>query len=231
MTYCNRIVRMIALSLLSTAAAAPAFAEQSPIVVELFTSQGCSSCPPANENLIKISNRPGVLALSFSVTYWDYLGWKDTYGMPEFTERQVAYEPALGQPGPYTPQMVVNGRATIVGNRLSQVEALVAAARPMKGPALLLKGNRVQIGSSDSTSPADIWLVRYDPKIESLPVARGENGGSNLRHTHIVRQLHRLGTWDGGKISIGLPISEPGLKTAVLVQEPNGGQILAAVTE
>src|SRR5262249_57419236 len=82
-----------------------------PVVVELFTSQGCSSCPPANANLIELSKRSDVLALSFSVTYWDYLGWKDIFGKPEFTERQAVYEPALGERGSFTPQMVIDGRA------------------------------------------------------------------------------------------------------------------------
>jgi hypothetical protein len=92
-------------------------------VVELFTSQGCSSCPPANANLIKLSKRDDVLALSFAVTYWDYLGWKDSFGKREFTDRQAVYEPALGQSGSYTPQMVVNGRTTTVGNNLAENQA------------------------------------------------------------------------------------------------------------
>src|SRR4051812_13355918 len=103
---------MLFSSLAAVAAMPVAAADRQLTVVELFTSQGCSSCPPANANLIKISNRKNVLALSFSVTYWDYLGWKDTSGKPEFTERQIAYEPALRQPGPNTPQMVFNGSAT-----------------------------------------------------------------------------------------------------------------------
>jgi hypothetical protein len=206
-------------------------ADRSPTVVELFTSQGCSSCPPANANLGKISRRPDVLALSFSVTYWDYLGWKDTFGKPEFTQRQITYEPALNQPGPYTPQMVVNGLATTVGNRLDDVEALLAAAQPLNGPSLALRGGTVQVGSSETTLPADVWLIRYDPAIEAVPVARGENRGSTLPHTHVVRRLDRLGMWNGRRASFTLPASEHGLKTAVLVQRPNGGPILSAVTD
>jgi hypothetical protein len=93
-----------------------------PTVVELFTSQGCSSCPPANANLAALSDRPGVLALSFSVTYWDQLGWKDTFAKPEFTERQVNYEPRLDHDGPFTPQIVVDGRADTIGNRLTALD-------------------------------------------------------------------------------------------------------------
>ena len=108
------------------AAMAGAAAARPLTVVELFTSQGCSSCPPANANLAKLRDRPGVLALSFNVTYWDYLGWKDTFGKPEFTARQRTYEAPLGESGPFTPQVVVNGAADTVGNRLSAIEALIA---------------------------------------------------------------------------------------------------------
>lgn len=205
---------------------------RSPTVVELFTSQGCSSCPPANANLIKISDRADVLALSFSVTYWDYLGWKDTYGKPEFTRRQVDYQPALRQPGPYTPQMVVNGSTTVVGNDLSEVESLLADARPSKGPALAFKQDRIEIGNgTNAAGDADVWLIRYDPKVEAVPVARGENGGTTLQHTHVVRHLDRLGAWDGTRTSFALPEHQAGLKTAVLVQGRNGGAILSAITD
>ncbi|MDL2409096.1 DUF1223 domain-containing protein [Rhizobium calliandrae] len=218
-------------SLAATAAMPVAAADRQPTVVELFTSQGCSSCPPANANLIKISNRKYVLALSFSVTYWDYLGWKDTYGKPEFTERQVTYEPALRQAGPYTPQMVFNGATTAVGNSLPEVESLLAETPPLNGPALAFNKDHIEVGSGSDAGNADVWLVRYDPRVEAVPVARGENGGATLQHTHVVRRLVRLGTWDGTKTSFPLPIPDVGLKTAVLVQKVNGGRILSAITD
>src|SRR5262245_51564795 len=108
-------------------------ADGQPTVVELFTSQGCSSCPPANANLAILSDRPGILALSFGVTYWDQLGWKDTFAKPEFTARQVTYEGPLNRDGPFTPQMVVDGRTDTVGNRLADVEGLIAAAGDKRG--------------------------------------------------------------------------------------------------
>lgn len=217
---------------MAVAAAVPAAAtERSPIVVELFTSQGCSSCPPANANLIKLSQRSDVLALSFSVTYWDYLGWKDTYGKPEFTQRQVDYEPPLRQPGPYTPQMVVNGSATAVGNSLSEVQQLISETPPLNGPALAFGQDRIEVGARPGTGDADVWLVRYDPQTEAVPVARGENSGTTLQHTHVVRRLERLGNWTGEKTSFTLPRQQAGLKTAVLVQRPNGRAILAAITD
>ncbi len=232
MTYFGRIGRFALFSSLGAFAAFPvAAADRQPTVVELFTSQGCSSCPPANANLIKISNRKDVLALSFSVTYWDYLGWKDTYGKPEFTERQVTYEPALRQAGPYTPQMVFNGATTAVGNSLSEVEALLAETTPLNGPALAFNKDRVEVGSSSDAGNADVWLVCYDPRVEAVPVARGENSGATLQHTHVVRRLDRLGTWNGSKASFSLPQGNAGLRTAVLVQRPNGGPILSAITD
>jgi hypothetical protein len=204
---------------------------QSPTVVELFTSQGCSSCPPANSNLIKISNRPGILALSFSVTYWDKLGWKDTYGKPEFTERQVLYEPGLNKQGPYTPQMVFDGRSTVIGNRMSEIETALADSQPKKGPTVTLSKRSVEIGPYKYSSTADVWLVRYDPSVKSVPIERGENQGSTLQHAHVVRSLQRLGIWNGKEIYFNLPAREKGLKTAILVQEPNGGIILSAASE
>src|SRR3569623_2364930 len=120
-------------------------ANSPPVVVELFTSQGCSSCPPANANLIELSKRPDVLALSFAVTYWDYLGWKDIFDKPEYTDRQVAYEKPLGQQGPYTPQMVVNGTATVVGNRLAEVQNLIDRTARLSGPEINLSAGEVKL--------------------------------------------------------------------------------------
>ena len=222
---------VMSVSVLLGIAAPATAASKSPVVVELFTSQGCSSCPPANANLIKLSGRPGVLALSFAVTYWDYLGWKDTFDKPEYTDRQSAYEPSLGQTGPYTPQMVVNGTVTTVGRSFSEIDALVANARPLDGPSVALKPGSVMIGAAEAPkSGADVWLVNYDPKIVEVPVGRGENTGHTLPHTHVVHNLQRLGTWNGAASSFNFSSPKDGLLTAILVQGVNGGPILAAAT-
>ncbi|MGV8853365.1 MAG: DUF1223 domain-containing protein [Devosia sp.] len=212
---------------------APTVAEaQPPVVVELFTSQGCSSCPPANANLITLSQRSDLLVLSFAVTYWDRLGWKDTFGKPEFTDRQAVYEPALAQFGPYTPQMVVNGRTTAVGIRLPEVEALIASATPLSGPSLALDAAKLSIGTGTAPSGgADIWRVTYDPRTRSVPVGRGENAGHTLAHTHVVHDLERLGSWTGKARTLCLAAAPQGLHTAILIQQPNGGPILAAITD
>ncbi|WP_421759027.1 DUF1223 domain-containing protein [Devosia sp.] len=217
---------------LAASAAPVAAASRQPVVVELFTSQGCSSCPPANANLIELSKHDDVLVLSFAVTYWDYLGWKDSFGKAEFTDRQRIYEPALGQSGPYTPQMVVNGAATVVGNNLAEIESLVESAAPPTTVDVQLLDGRVDIGQG--TAPAggaDVWLVSYDPGIVQVPVGRGENSGRTLPHTHVVHTLDHLGQWTGAAGSFNIGKAEAGLRTAVLIQQKNGGKILAAVTE
>ena len=204
---------------------------RSPVVVELFTSQGCSSCPPANANLIALSERSDLLVLSFAVTYWDRLGWKDTFGKPEFTERQVVYEPPLQQFGPYTPQMVVNGAATVVGNRLAEVEALIAVTEPLSGPTLDLGTAMVSIGTGVAPpAGADVWRVTYDPNVVEVPIGRGENTGRTLAHTHVVHSLDNLGTWTGSALDLPIDPASQGLRTAILIQAKNGGPLLAAVT-
>jgi hypothetical protein len=214
--------------------AGPALAE-SPIVVELFTSQGCSSCPPANANLATISDRPDVLALSFGVTYWDYLGWKDSFARPEFTNRQYAYVQALHRATAYTPQMVVNGSMELIGNSLDEIDRKIAAARndvPTAVPNITLDSGKVMIGTGSAPEDAaDVWLVHYDPNIVQVPVARGENGGRTLPHKNVVHDLTRLGGWTGEAVSFDLPPAGDGLKTAILVQSAYTGPILAAAKD
>ncbi|MBW6420242.1 DUF1223 domain-containing protein [Rhizobium sp. XQZ8] len=215
------------------AGAAPALAEtKNPVVVELFTSQGCSSCPPANANLVKLSKEPDILALSFAVTYWDYLGWRDIFDKQEFTDRQTRYEPSLGVDGPFTPQMVINGRSSIIGQDLKEIRATIAAQQRLPGPALSFKSNAVVVAAGDRPkAAADIWLVKYDAGVVTVPVARGENAGEKLPHAHVVRELTRLGSWSGDAVSLPVSKAEAGKKRAVLVQEPDGGKILAALTD
>jgi hypothetical protein len=216
-----------------TAIAEPA--AQSPVVVELFTSQGCSSCPPANANLAAVADRPDVLALSFGVTYWDYLGWKDSFAKPEFTNRQYAYEQALHRATAFTPQMVVNGDMDLIGNSAEELDRKIAAASnhaPASAPRVELSANMVTIGAASAPEDiADVWLVRYDPNIVQVPVARGENGGRTLPHKNVVHEMMRLGGWTGQAVSFDLPQAAEGLKTAILVQSAYTGPILAAAKD
>ena len=231
----SKLTRLATLAAGLAALALPAAAraaERQPVVVELFTSQGCSSCPPANANLATLSERPGILALSFGVTYWDYLGWKDTFARPDYTARQRVYEGPLGEGGQFTPQMVVEGRHSTVGNDLSQVEHLVADSRRSASPALSWTGGGISVGSGAAPSGgADVWLVRYDPHVVQVPVKRGENGGRTLPHKNVVRDLRLVGHWTGHPETLRFSRSDGGLKTAVLVQGRGGGPILAAASE
>lgn len=213
-------------ALAGTAQAQPA----QPVVVELYQSQGCSSCPPANANLNAIAGRPDVLALSFAVTYWDRLGWKDRFAQPAFTARQWDYARAAGRAQVATPQVVVNGdRTTIVGANRAQLEQRIAGARRAGGPAITAVRGRVAIGRGATPAPATVWLVRYDPRTRAVAIRAGENGGRTLPHRNIVRSLQRIGTWTGAPASFALPASpDPALRAAVLVQRGPGGLIAAA---
>ncbi len=214
------------------AASAGAPAPAAPLtVVELFTSQGCSSCPPANANLAKLSERPDILALSFGVTYWDDLGWKDTFASKAYTARQWDYAHGLRHSQVWTPQVVVNGRTDVVGVTLGEIEKAVREAR-IPGPAatITLSGSSVTVASARKPErPAQVWLVRYDPATVQVPVKRGENTGKTLPHKNVVKELVRLGGFDGAAETLTLPPpSRPDLKTAILVQSGPGGPILAA---
>jgi hypothetical protein len=225
-----------ALALAATAGGALAEpVQQSPVVVELFTSQGCSSCPPANANLTAIADRPDVLALSFGVTYWDYLGWKDSFAKPEFTNRQYAYVQALHRATAYTPQMVVNGAMDLIGNSAEELDRFIDTARKdaaAAAPSIAFDSGKVILGAGAAPEDgADVWLVRYDPNIVQVPVARGENGGRTLPHKNVVRAFTRLGGWTGERTSFDLPAAPNGLRTAVLVQSAYTGPILAAAIE
>jgi hypothetical protein len=202
-----------------------------PVVVELFQSQGCSSCPPANANLIKLSQRSDVLALSFGVTYWDQLGWKDTFASPQYTARQWDYAHALRHDNVFTPQVVVNGRIDGVGAQPGEIEQLMQRAeRPAGGPTLSIGGGAVMVGAAGRPAKAaDVWLVRYDPRVVQVAIQRGENSGRTLPHRNVVRELVRLGAWNGQAARFTLPAShDPALSTAVLVQTSGAGPILAA---
>ncbi len=209
-----------------SAAAAPPFT-----VVELFTSQGCSSCPPANANVAKLSNRPDILALSFGVTYWDSLGWKDTFASKAYTDRQWDYARGLRHDNVATPQVVINGRRDVVGATPGEIERAAAATAPVAGgPALTLSADRVSLAAAARPArPAVVWLVRYDPSTVQVPVRRGENTGKTLPHKNVVRELVRLGAFDGRAETLKLPAAtNAALKTAILVQAGPGGPILAA---
>ena len=201
-----------------------------PVVLELFQSQGCSSCPPANANLNALADRPEILALSFSVTYWDYLGWKDRFARPEFTQRQQAYAASGRSDGVYTPQFVINGRSALVGADRNVLARAIGAAGPVHGaPAVEIKGDTIELAAGIPGSSAQILLVTYDPRVRAVPIKAGENSGRTLPHRNIVSGLRNLGRWNGTAQRIALPPhGDAALARAVLLQQGEGGPILAA---
>jgi hypothetical protein len=210
-------------------AATPALAAPSPVVIELYQSQGCSSCPPADANVNAIADRPGLLVLSFGVTYWDALGWKDTFADPADTKRQWDYAHGLGHAEVATPEVVVDGKSDLVGNDPRELAAAIRGAGPPSGAAVSVQAGRVSIAAGRAPAGgADVWLVRYDPRTLNVTVKRGENGGKTLPHRNVVRQLARIARWTGVGVSFAAPKPDPVLKTAILVQAANGGPILAA---
>jgi hypothetical protein len=199
------------------------------VVLELFTSQGCSSCPPADRAVAKAADRADVIALSFNVTYWNHLGWKDTFSRPEFTARQVAYAKALGHGAPFTPQVVAGGRTDAVANTPAKVDALIARGRTQATTMLTAAAGKVTVAAGVAPRRgADVWLVRYDPRLLEVPVKAGENGGKTLPQRNVVRSLERLGGWQGKATTFAAPAADPLLRSVVLVQTVDGGPILAA---
>jgi hypothetical protein len=224
------IIHGLILGGLALAASSVQAAPRPPLtVVELFQSQGCSSCPPANANLIALSDRPDLLTLSFGVTYWDQLGWKDTFASPQYTARQWDYARGLHHAQVYTPQVVVNGKADITGRDKAELESLIRREANASAPPVEMADGQVRLGSG-RPGRYDIWLVRFNPRIENVPIARGENGGLTLPHKNVVRQLVKLGVWNGTPAQFALPAAaQQGLQNAILVQAGPGGAIIAAV--
>jgi hypothetical protein len=214
-------------------AASPTLAAAKPpvVVVELYTAQGCASCGEANAYVEKLAARADILALTFPVDYWDYLGWPDTFAKPEFAERQKAYVAKLSLREPYTPQVVVDGRAQAGGLQTEKVEKLIdqAGATGRRSPDIAFIGDRrvdVGVGPVPRTG-AEVWLVRFDPREQDVVVKKGDNRGQTVEHINVVREIRKLGVWRGRPAAYRLPVArEDGLATAILVQGAKGGRII-----
>lgn len=208
-------------------------------VVELFTSQGCSSCPPADALFASYAQRRDVVALSFPVDYWDYLGWKDTLASPKFTARQRDYAAQRGDGEVYTPQVVVDGTVRAVGSNAAAVEKAVetSAARCANSPVSLsvAADTKSYDLAIDSRSPGQpdgmVWVVVIKPTV-SVTVARGENRGRMLTYHNVVRDIVPVGRWENGHARFSVEkASLPATgdeRSAVLVQQGKGGPIVAA---
>ena len=207
-----------------------------PVVVELFTSQGCSSCPPADEFLSELAMRPDVIALSLHVDYWDYIGWKDPYGSPMITKRQRRYAAALGLPYVFTPQIIVDGGKSMVGSDRGAVETAIAAARARQRTVDVSfrpdGGGVVVIAAGKAPAAgATVWQAIYDEERET-EVKRGENAGRTIRNVNVVRSFERLGTWTGERLEIPLSLGNAAARgrygCVVFVQEGRSGPIIGA---
>ncbi|MGX9847393.1 DUF1223 domain-containing protein [Limimaricola litoreus] len=223
---------MAALSMAGWLASGPALAD-SPVVVELFTSQGCSSCPPADEMVRDLAGREEVIALGLHVDYWDYIGWADIFAQPEFTKRQKSYAAAAGERMVYTPQFVVGGVERIVGAKPMKVMDAVldrAEAPARVELSVAREGETLRIAArrlDGRPVPLLVQLVRYRPQA-SVAIERGENAGHELHYANIVTSWSLLLRWNGSEeLEVTAPV-EGALPGAVIVQEEGPGAILAA---
>jgi hypothetical protein len=232
---------VLAFAGLGGAAPAAPPAPEKKAVVELFTSQGCSSCPPADALLGRLADRPDFVALSFSVDYWDYLGWRDTLASPANSERQRNYAKARGDGRVYTPQMVVDGLIHVNGADEAALKAAVKAAEKRlaedKVPITMhADGDTLVIGVGAAPEGSDkragtVWLA-IAKEVEKVAIARGENRGRDISYHHAVRELSPIGMWQGAAMTLRLPLKD--LKAVggdclfALLQVEDFGPILGA---
>jgi hypothetical protein len=219
------ILALIALFFATAAAAA----ETRPVVVELFTSQGCSSCPPADKLLGELAKRTDVVALGFHITYWDGAAWRDPFSRPSSTERQTAYDRHLTGGQVYTPQMVIDGTVDVIGSDRAAVLAAIDAAKPIAVTAVTFAADRrsVAVGMGAAPGGANILLARYALS-RTTHVGGGENANRMAADVNGVEQFETLGAWDGKAVSFPIKPPGEGEGIAVLVQAPDGTILGAA---
>lgn len=212
---------------------AAAAAQTNPVVIELYTSQGCSSCPPADELLAELARREDVIALALHVDYWDYIGWADSFADPAFTRRQKAYAQAVGARTIYTPQMIVGGLEHLVGVRPMELSALIRSQSGKVSPVRLTleragEGLRVSaVAEPPLDRPVVVQLVRYLPE-QTVEIRHGENAGRVITYANIVTDWQMLAEWDGAAPLVLEARAGGEEATVVIVQEPGPGAIVAA---
>jgi hypothetical protein len=229
---------LIALCLMSSALA------QNPVVVELFTSEGCSSCPPADALLVKLSQLNGtsgreIIVLGEHVDYWNGVGWNDRFSSRDFTERQQAYAKHFGLASPYTPQMVIDGRTQLVGNKAPEIgrdiDAAAKSEKPAKVTVAKSGGNAYEVSVQDAGGKGKVFLAVTEDGLTTA-VKGGENGGRTLTHAGVVRELRSIGSLSKGEFSkkVDVPVKSDwnpaNLKLVVFVQQGDSGPILGATS-
>lgn len=208
-----------------------------PVLIELFTSQGCSSCPPADRLAARIAPSPDLVVIARPVTYWDRLGWKDTLAREDNTALQRAYAQAglAGQNGVYTPQMVIDGAFGAIGSREADIRTGVARFGGKGNAAIRVndrggEGIRIGIGG-DTAVPAELMLIAVTRKVE-VGIGRGENGGRAVTYTNVLRDERTIATWNGGKathvIAADQLMTKGADRYALVLRQPDGGKVLAA---
>ena len=203
-----------------------------PVVVELFTAQGCAGCPEANTRIEALADQPGVIALTYAVDYWDYLGWEDTFARPEFAQRQRAYRRPLKLRAVGTPQVVIDGRRQVPGAREDALKAAVEeeAARRVFPPEIEFRatGDRVGVGSGRAPAGgAEVVAVIYQPGPQTVEIGSGDNRGQTVRQVNVVRAVRSLGAWNGRPALYDLPDAlGPDEAVAVLIQARADRRIL-----
>jgi hypothetical protein len=215
---------VLSLGLIAGLSPAASLAAERPVVVELFTSQGCSSCPPANAYLNELSKqRRDVLALAFHVTYWDRLGWKDPFSLQAATQRQDVYGRRFGD-GSYTPEIVVDGAAGMVGSARGDVGSAIENARrngrTAAAVSVIRSGERVSVQVGAGSGSGRILLIGFDHE-HTTPIGRGENSGRTLTEANVVRSIRSVGQWSGTPLRISEPFPE-GQDVAVVLEAPDG---------
>jgi hypothetical protein len=214
----------LSLGLIASLSPVASFAAERPVVVELFTSQGCSSCPPANAYLNEmVKQRRDVLALAFHVTYWDRLGWKDPFSLAAATDRQAAYGRRFGD-GSYTPEIVVDGSAGMVGSDRDKVGPAIENARRNGQTAAAVNvtrsGEQLSIEVGAGAGNARVLLIGFDHE-HTTAIGRGENGGRTLTEANVVRSIRAVGQWSGTAMRLNERFPE-GQDAAVVLEAPDG---------
>jgi len=209
---------------------APEFPER-PVVIELFSSQSCGKCPEANRVLGGLAQRKDVIALTYPVGYWNYLGWDDTFAKPEFAERQTSYNKSMGNRGPYTPQMVYSGRLHSSGVNISGIEKgfEVRTVTPYTVAVKLEGGDAIVSGTLDkathnggSVEKAWVSLVHYRPGRAEVTIGAGPNKGKSMTYFNLVTRVESLGAWRGGKAATFKARCDQGCTVLVQKDGPTG---------
>lgn len=227
--FLGSVLGMLVLAALAHPAGAESVRSRPKAVVELFTSQGCAQCPPADALLTSLAEQDDVVALAYHVDYWDYVGWEDTFATPEYSDRQRAYARSWGSSRIYTPQMVVNGAKGVVGSRRNEVHGAIDGASLPLVVDLERDGDmlRIDIPPNTTLENAVVWLVTYRSRAD-VSIDKGENAGKSMVYTQVVTGRQALGLWEGvsgANLKLPLPevLADGDTGFAVLVQQERDG--------